>query len=150
MTHSPKLRSLADRLRQVILFEIGGLLLTTPPFVWLSGVPLTDSLELLVLIAAIAALWNAAYNTTFDWLEGRLTGRTADHRPVLLRGAHAIGFEVGLLLVSLPIIMCWTGMGWQEALLADIALALFYVAYAFVFNLIYDRVFPIDETPSTA
>ena len=40
----------------------------------------------------------------------------------------------------------WTGMGWQEALIADIALALAYVAYAFVFNLIYDRVFPIDQT----
>jgi uncharacterized membrane protein len=150
MNHSPKLRSLADRVRQITLFEIGGLLLTTPPFVWLSGVPLTDSLSLLVLIAAIAALWNAVYNTSFDWLEGRLTGRTADHRPVLLRGVHAIGFEVGLLLVSLPIIMRWTGMGWQEALFADIALALFYVAYAFVFNLIYDRAFPIDETQSTA
>lgn len=38
----------------------------------------------------------------------------------------------------------------QEALIADLALALFHVAYAFVFNLIYDRAFPIDETPSTA
>ena len=150
MNHSPKLRSLVDRLRQIALFEIGGLLLITPPFVWLSGVPLTDSLGLLALIAAIAALWNAAYNTSFDWLEGRLTGRTADHRPVLLRGVHAIGFEGGLLLISLPIIMRWTGMGWREALIADISLALTYVAYAFVFNLIYDHVFPIDEMPSMA
>ena len=45
--------------------------------------------------------------------------------------------------MSLPIVMWWTGMSWLEALLADIALALAYVAYAFVFNLAYDRVFPI-------
>ena len=50
---------------------------------------------------------------------------------------------VGLLLVSLPIVMAWTGMGWVDALLADVALALIYAAYAYVFNLAYDRVFPI-------
>ena len=36
-------------------------------------------------------------------------------------------------------------MTWLEALVADIGLALSYVAYAYVFNLAYDRVFPIDQ-----
>lgn len=135
---------MSDRIRQVALFEVGGLLLITPPFIWLSGVPASDSILLLVIIALIAALWNAGYNTGFDWLEGRWTGRTADCRPLLWRTVHALGFETGLLLVSLPIIMAWTGMGWLEALLADIGLALAYTAYAFVFNLVYDRVFPIQ------
>ena len=141
------MRSLADRIRQVTLFEIGGLLLITPPFVWLSGVPLRDSIGLLAIIAAIATLWNALYNTSFDWIEGRLSGRSADRRPALLRVAHALGFECGLLLVALPIIMQWTGMSWLEALVADIGLALSYVAYAFVFNLAYDRAFPIQQPP---
>ena len=145
MNSSPKLRSPLDRVRQVLLFEIGGLLLITPPFIWASGVSAMDSLGLLAVIALIAALWNAGYNTSFDWIEGRLTGRTADRRPYLLRLAHAVGFEGGLILISLPIIMAWTGMSWIEALLADIALALAYVIYAFFFNLGYDRVFPIDD-----
>lgn len=140
----PPLRSFADRARQVLLFEAGGLLLITPPFVWLSGVPISDSLGLLALIALIAALWNTAYNTAFDWVEGRLTGRTADRRPFFWRSVHALGFEGGLLLVSLPIIMTWTGMDWLDALIADIALAVAYVTYAFIFNLIYDRAFPIE------
>lgn len=141
---SPQLRTVPDRIRQVALFEVGGLLLITPPFIWLSGVPAGDSFLLLAVIALIAALWNAGYNTGFDWLEGRLTGRTADRRPLFWRTVHALGFEAGLLLVSLPIIVFWTGMGWLEALLADIGLALAYAAYAFVFNLAYDRVFPIQ------
>lgn len=142
------MRSLADRIRQVALFEIGGLVLITPPFVWLSGVPLNDSIGLLAVIAAIATAWNTVYNTSFDWIEGRLSGRTADRRPALMRVAHALGFECGLLLVALPIIMQWTGMSWLEALIADIGLALSYVAYAFVFNLAYDRAFPIEQLPS--
>ena len=150
-TKPPPLRSFADRARQVLLFEAGGLVLITPPFVWLSGVPVRDSLGLLAVIALIAALWNTTYNTGFDWIEGRLTGRTADRRPFFWRSVHALGFESGLLIVSLPIIMAWTGMGWLDALIADIGLALAYVAYAFVFNLAYDRAFPIvDETATRA
>ncbi|WP_407279058.1 PACE efflux transporter [Aromatoleum evansii] len=132
----------------MILFEVGGLALITPPFAWLSGVPMGDSLGLLAVTALIAALWNAVYNTAFDWVEGRLTGRTADRRPVGLRAMHALGFEGGLLLMTLPVIMAWTGMGWVEALIADLGLATAYVIYAFAFNLGYDRVFPI-EAPAT-
>ncbi len=145
MNPTPKLRSLFDRIRQVVLFEIGGLLVITPLFVWASGVPAVDSLGLLAVIALIAALWNAGYNTSFDWIEGRLTGRTADRRPYLMRIVHATGFEGGLVLISLPIVMAWTGMGWVEALVADVGLAIAYVIFAFVFNLGYDRVFPIVQ-----
>ena len=142
--HHPKLRSFRDRVRQIVLFEVGGLALITPPFAWLSGVPVADSLGLLALVALIAAIWNGTYNTCFDWVEGRITGRTADHRPYRMRALHAVGFEGGLLLMSLPVIMAWTGMDWLEALVADLGLASAYVIYAFVFNLGYDRVFPID------
>ena len=145
---APPLRSLWDRIRQIALFEAGGLLIITPAFAWASGVPMADSLGMLALIALIAALWNAAYNTSFDWVEGRLTGRTADRRPVPLRVAHALGFESGLLIMTLPIVMAWTGMDWLTALVADIALAVAYTVYAFVFNLTYDRLFPIQ--PRTA
>ena len=143
MAIHPRLRSLPDRLRQIALFEIGGLLLITPPFAWLSGVPATESLGLLAVLALMAAVWNGAYNTAFDWFEGRLTGRTADRRPFRLRCLHAVGFETGLLLMTLPVIVWWTGMGWVDALVADIGLAAGYTVYALVFNLGYDRIFPI-------
>ncbi len=139
----PRLRSFGDRVRQVALFELGGLLLITPPFAWASGVPLRESIGLLAVLALIAALWNGLYNTAFDWFEGRLTGRTADRRPLRLRLLHAFGFESGLLMMTLPVIVLWTGMSWVDALLADIALAIAYTLYALAFNLGYDRVFPI-------
>jgi uncharacterized membrane protein len=55
LTTSPKLRSFPDRLRQIALFEVGGLLLITPPFAWASGVPIGESIGLLALAALIAA-----------------------------------------------------------------------------------------------
>ena len=143
---TPKLRSPWDRLRQVLMFEIGGLVLITPPFVWFTGVSPLDSFTLMALIAVMAALWNAVYNTSFDWVEGRMTGRTSDQRRAALRVLHSLGFEGGLLLVSLPVVMAWTGMGWVDALFADIGLAVAYVIYAYLFNLGYDRVFPVTQS----
>jgi uncharacterized membrane protein len=143
------LRTPADRLRQVALFELGGLLLITPPFMWFAKLPLWDSIGLLALIALLAALWNASYNTAFDWVEGRLTGRTADKRPARLRVLHAFGFELGILAFSLPLIVAWTGLGWFVALVADIGLAVAYVIYAFFFNLAYDFWFPIKRNTLT-
>ena len=37
-----------------------------------------------------------------------------------------------------------------DYVIADIGLALAYVAYAFVFNLIYDRAFPIESAESVS
>ncbi len=143
MSPAPKLRSTLDRLRQVAMFEVGGLLLITPPFIWFSGVPLRDSLGLMLTMALIAGIWNTLYNIGFDWLDGRLSGRRADQRPTVWRVLHALGFEGGLLLISLPMVMAWTGMDWLQALLADIGLAAAYVAYAYIFNLWYDWLFPL-------
>ncbi|MQY50385.1 PACE efflux transporter [Rhodocyclus tenuis] len=144
MSKKPSLRSWRDRLRQIVLFEVGGLLLITPPFTWASGVPLHESIGLLAVLAVIASIWNGAYNTGFDWIEGRLTGRTADRRPLPLRALHAIGFEGGLLLMTLPVIVWWVSMDWLEALVADLGLAVAYTLYALLFNIAYDRLFPID------
>lgn len=143
---APPLRPFADRVRQIALFEFGGLILITPAFVWASGVPVGESLGLLVVLALLAALWNGGYNSLCDWFESRVAGRSADHRPVWLRVAHALGFEGGFIVISLPVVAWWTGMDWLSALLADLALALAYVCYAFMFNLGYDRVFPIVGT----
>ena len=80
----PRLRSLSDRLRQIALFEVGGLLLITPPFTLLSGVPIEQSAGLLVMMAIIAAIWNAGCNTTFDWFEGGPPA-APDRRPLAMR-----------------------------------------------------------------
>lgn len=146
---SPVQRNSSDRLRQVALFEICGLLLITPPYIWLSGQPVHDSFRLMAVLSLIAAGWNGVYNTVFDRIEGHFTGRTADQRPWSLRAVHAIGFECGLLALTLPMIILWTGMDWLTALIADMALALAYVVYAFIFNLAYDRLFPLaGDQPS--
>ena len=44
----------------------------------------------------------------------------------------------------MPILIWLGGLSWQEALLADIGLTLFYTAYAFIFYRINDALRPMQ------
>ncbi|MDR0563462.1 MAG: PACE efflux transporter [Azoarcus sp.] len=139
----PPLRKPRDRLRLAALFEATGLLIITPLFAWASGTEIVSSFALLAVLSVIALAWNTAFNTVFDLLDGKLTGRRADRRPIRMRILHAMLFEIGILSITLPVLVLWTGMGWLQALIADLGLALAYVIHAFFFHLCYDRLFPI-------
>jgi uncharacterized membrane protein len=54
-------------------------------------------------------------------------------------------FEVGLLLALLPMIAWYLDISVVQALMMDVSFALFYMVYAFVFNWVYDRVFPLPD-----
>jgi uncharacterized membrane protein len=41
-------------------------------------------------------------------------------------------------------------MAWVEAAIADIGLAITYTVYALLFNMGYDRLFPISQPPQAA
>ena len=144
-TRNPRLRSLPDRLRQIALYEIGGLGLISPVFALATGISPTNSLGLLAALALIVGTWNGLYSTVFDWAEAAMTGRSADHRPPLLRVAHAVMLEAGAVVATTPVIACWTNVSCEAALLEDVGLTLAYSAYAFVFGLVYDSLFPIDS-----
>jgi len=88
-------------------------------------------------------LWNYVYNLGFDHAMQRLTGGTA--KTTRIRVAHAVLFELGLLMIMLPLVAWYLQISIWQALVMDIALALFYMGYAFVFNWGYDRVFPLPE-----
>ena len=52
--------------------------------------------------------------------------------------------EAGMIVATTPVISVWTDIGWRAALAEDVGLTLVYAAYAFVFGLVYDSIFPID------
>ncbi len=73
----------------------------------------------------------------------RYTGTTL--KTVPMRIIHAILFEVGLLMVLMPFIAWYLGISLWQAFVMDVAFALFYLVYAFVFNWAYDRLFPLPN-----
>lgn len=137
------MRGTWDRIRHAVSFEILGLLLVTPLGVWLFHMPMHDIGAIAVISATLAMLWNYVYNLLFDVVLIRVAGQ-AQKTPVL-RVFHAVLFEVGLLLVLLPIIAWYLQISLWQALVMDVSFALFFMVYAFAFNWLYDVLFPVPR-----
>lgn len=137
------MRTTRDRIRHAVGFELIGLAIVTPLGMIAFGKPLHEIGTIAVIGATLAMLWTYIYNIGFDHLMQRLTGGTQKTLPQ--RIAHAVLFELGLLLVLLPVIAWWLGITLWEALVMDAAFALFYMVYALVYNWAYDRLFPLPE-----
>lgn len=128
------MRSWKERVAHMSLFEVGGLLSVTPLASWLSGHGLATIGGLAAAISVLAMLWNLVWNRVFDvWIPSR-------RRSIMQRLAQAVGFELGLLITTVPLIAWWLKIGLVEALLMDIGFVIFYLLYAMAFNILFDRV----------
>ena len=138
------LRSARDRLRHTLLFNGLGLAVATPAAAWVTGAGMTHTglLGIILVVAAIA--WTPLYNALFDRFDVA-AGRDPAKRDAKGRLIHAIGFELGFLLPTLPLIAWWMAMTLWQALLLDLGFILFFTAYTYAFNWAYDRVFPVSK-----
>jgi len=137
------MRTTADRIRHAISFELIGILIATPLAAFAFHLHAADSAVIIVGSATVAMVWNYVYNLVFDKALNRLAGTTLKSGPV--RIAHAVLFEIGLLIMLMPLIALYLGISLWQALIMDLAFALFYMVYALVFNWAYDRLFPLPE-----
>ncbi len=137
------MRNKKDRIRHALGFEIIGLLIFAPLASLVFGFELHLMGVMALIGSIVATFWNYFYNLLFD--HAMLKIRGAVQKTVLIRGLHAVLFEGGLLLLFLPAIAWYLDISLWEAFKMDIAMATFYLIYAFVYNWIYDKVFPIPD-----
>jgi len=135
------MRTVKDRIRHAISFELIGIMLVIPLGTWLFDKPMSDIGVVAVVGATIATCWNYVYNLGFDHAMLRLLGGV--RKTVPIRVFHAMLFETGLLIVLLPFIAWYLGVSLTHAFQMDISFSIFYVIYAFVFNWAYDVIFPV-------
>ncbi|WP_299065794.1 PACE efflux transporter [uncultured Psychrobacter sp.] len=138
------MRTKKDRIRHTLSFEIIGLLIFAPLASLVFGFELHTMGAIALVGSLVATVWNYFYNILFDKAMLKLRGRV--QKTVPIRVLHALLFEGGLLLLFLPFIAIYLNISLWEAFKMDIAMAIFYLIYAFVFNWVYDKVFPIPNT----
>ena len=147
ITNSPgapsAVRGLRERVIQALWFEVLGLAIVSLPFAFFSLVTVADSLLVLLALSIVVSVWSALYNTAFDLIERRLTGRVASDRPQRWRVAHTLLLEASAVVATWPVVVALTPLGWGEAFFADIGLTLAYTAYGYVFHLAFDRIRPV-------
>lgn len=136
------LKPSARRVVYVAAFESLAILLSTPLLAYTGGGAVADSLPVAAAVSAIAVVWNYAFNAAFESWERR---RRSPSRTVRVRLAHAVGFELGLVVLTIPLYMAWYRVGVWQALTMEAAILAFFLAYTFVFTLAFDRVFALPH-----
>ena len=133
------------KLIHATLFEVIAIAITSTTLLLFTDKGGFDAGVLALALSLVALGWNMLFNTMFESWERRQADR---RRTPKRRALHALGFELGLLVLTVPMIAWWLGLGWWEAFVADIALMLFFLVYGYVFNWAFDHVFGLPDSAS--
>lgn len=128
------------------MFEAVALAIFIPGSAAIFGQPVEHMGVIGIASATIATLWNFAFNLGFDRAMRSLRGSV--DKTMAIRVLHTFLFEAGLVVMLIPLIAWYLGVGLWAALMMDMAIVTFYLVYGFVFNIAYDRLFPV--VPSAA
>lgn len=137
------------RIVYIMLFEIIAIVITTFGLTGITGRDIGRSGLVATVVSVLAIVWNLGYNTLFEYLEAKFTN---GGRSLVCRTVHAVGFEIGLAVLVVPTLAVMLHIGIWTAFLTNIGIMIFFMFYAFVFNLAFDRVFglPLSARRKTA
>jgi len=138
------IRTGKERLKFSCVFELILIALLVPMGAVVLDKQILDVSVLAIALSLKAMLFNLVYNWFFDRFDVR-AGRIPTERNVPRRILHALGFEVGLMVTSLPIVVWWLGLSILQALVMDMVVTSFVVVYTFVFTWSYDRLYPVVQ-----
>jgi len=131
-----KSMSVKERVFHSVLFEGLALLIVVPSSVLLMASETSTMTGLAVAMSVAAMLWNYIYNLGFD----SIFGYQRIQRGLVMRVFHSLGFELGLLLATVPLIMWMLDLAFWPALIFAVGLVFFFLLYAIIFNYGYDHV----------
>jgi uncharacterized membrane protein len=137
------MQGIKRRIVYVTLFEAIAIAITSTSFASLSGSGMDRAGAAAVFSSLIAVTWSFVYNVLFERWEARQTKRG---RSVARRIAHAVGIEGGLIVFLVPMIALTLRVSLVEAFMMDIGLSVFFLVYAYVYNLIFDTVFGLPAS----
>jgi uncharacterized membrane protein len=129
--------SLKNRLVQAVSYEffllLTGGLLVVPMF----DLEVHQSLAIAAGLSLFALVWNMIFNHAFDWY--LLNIRKNPEKTFIVRAIHALLFEGGMLVLTLPVIAWSFNLTILEAFMLEIVMVIYIVIYTYVFNYWFDR-----------
>jgi uncharacterized membrane protein len=123
---------------QAISYEVLALLVVAPFLFWLFDNSLLVSGAVALAMSLIAVTWNMLFSSMFEAWEAR---QERPKRTFGRRVLHALGFELGLVLFTIPLFVFGLGISWSQALISDLVILLFYLVYALFFQWGFDLIF---------
>ncbi|MFW1879922.1 PACE efflux transporter [Acinetobacter baumannii] len=143
------MQGLKRRIIYVSSYEIIGMVISSVGLALLAGDSVEHTGPLSVMITTIAVTWNFIYNILYEKWEAR---QESESRTVKRRIAHAIGFQITLVMFLIPLIAWWMNISLVAAFWLDVAFIIIIPIYTFIFNWTFDKLFglPASAQPNTA
>lgn len=124
------------RIIHALSYEVILLIIIAIALSFIFEVPMGVTGTLGVAMAVTSVIWNMIYNHFFEKYEKKRQLK----RTVPVRIMHAIGFEGGLMLVTIPMVAHAMNMSLFEAVLLDLSMTLCILVYTFIFQWCYDHI----------
>ena len=125
-----------ERILHMVLYEVFALIMMAGLATYITGNGAGEMAGLALAMSLIAMAWNYVYNYGYD----KIFGADRTKRTKKTRVLHGLGFELGLMTVTLPVLIWVLKLDFLTVLIMDIGLVIFFVLYAIGFNWAYDSV----------
>lgn len=124
------------RIIHALSYEIILLVIIAIALSFIFEVPMEVTGTLGVAMAVTSVIWNMIFNHFFEKLEYKYKFR----RTIGIRILHAIGFEGGLMLATIPMVAYAMDMSLWQAILLDLGMTSCILVYTFIFQWCYDAI----------
>ena len=131
------------RIVYAVLYEGLSLLFTIVVLGLILGHGGGESTVTAVLLSTVATAWNYAWNTIFERAERRF-GWTG--RGLALRVVHAIGYEGGVLVFTIPLVAFMLRVSLAEAFVIESGMLVFFLIFTFVYSWAFDKTLGLPES----
>ncbi|EML1067177.1 MULTISPECIES: PACE efflux transporter [Acinetobacter] len=137
------MQGLKRRIVYVSSYEIIGMVISSVGLALLAGDSVEHTGPLSVMITTIAVTWNFIYNILYEKWEAQQENKS---RTVKRRIAHAIGFQITLVMFLIPLIAWWMDISLVAAFWLDVAFIIIIPIYTFIFNWTFDKLFGLPAS----
>ena len=124
------------RLVHALSYEVILLVIIAIALSLIFNMPLEVTGALGIVMAVTSVIWNMLFNHYFEKFEAKRQLK----RTIRVRILHAIGFEGGLMLATIPMVAYAMNMGLWQAIVLDFSLTLCILVYTFIFQWCYDSI----------
>lgn len=124
------------RIVHALSYEIILLVIIAIALSFIFNMPMEVTGTLGIAMAVTSVIWNMVFNHFFEKFERRRKLK----RTVPVRIMHAIGFEGGLMLATIPMVAYAMQMTIWQAVLLDFSLTMCILVYTFIFQWCYDHI----------
>lgn len=137
------MQGLKRRIVYVSSYEIIGMVISSVGLALLAGDSVEHTGPLSVMITTIAVTLNFIYNILYEKWEAQQENKS---RTVKRRIAHAIAFQITLVMFLIPLIAWWMDISLVAAFWLDVAFIIIIPIYTFIFNWTFDKLFGLPAS----